>query len=109
ADRDKARALMKRLRRALKAAPEPVMVIARRLLQQEIDEQLKDETHACLNWDCRRGRPVMGLTPRSLLGAMWLQFAQEVTGEASHRPAKNCRKGLTPSNERHRFPRAPRS
>jgi hypothetical protein len=100
---DRALATMKRLRRVLAAAPVPVMEIALHLLQEEIDLCLRAETHACLNWDRRRGRPVMGLTPRSLLGAMWLQFAQQVTGQASHRPCKVCGKWLTLSKDDYGF------
>src|SRR5262249_11109167 len=68
--------LVRHVDRVLAAAPEGVMRVARRMVQEEIDAHLQEGTHACLTWDGRRDRPVMGLAPRTLLGAMRLQFAQ---------------------------------
>jgi hypothetical protein len=103
AGHDQMLATMKRLDRVLAAAPEPVLEVALHLLQEKIDDRLSEETHARLKWDGRRNRPVLGLAPRSLLGAMWLQFAQEVIGQASHRPCKVCGKWLTLSTDDYGF------
>jgi len=56
-----------------------------------------------MNWDERRQRPVLGMTPGNLLGAMWLQFAQEVAGQARHKPCKFCGKWLTISTDFYGF------
>jgi hypothetical protein len=95
--------LMKGLDRELASAPQGVIAVALRWVQEEIDGHLRKETHACLNWDVRHNRAVMGLTPGTLSGALWLQFAQVVTGQASHRPCKACGKWLTLSNDDYGF------
>jgi hypothetical protein len=94
---------MKRLRAILGSAPEPVLAVAQHLVYRRIDDKLRGQTTACVNWDSRRRGPVMGLAPQSLVGAMWLQFAQEVTGNARHRPCKLCGKWLTISRDDYGF------
>jgi hypothetical protein len=93
----------KSLRRELATAPEAVIGVGRQLVRARIDQRLQRETHGCMNWDDRRDRAVLGMTPGNLLGAMWLQFAQEVTGQAQHRPCKVCGKWLTISSDDYGF------
>ncbi len=54
---------------------------ARHYLEDMISRGVQEGTVAVLDWPPGRGRPKIGVRPANLLGALWLQFAEAVTGE----------------------------
>jgi hypothetical protein len=64
-----------------------VLMPARFLVQRWINKQLMGNTGPQLRYDVRTAKQVMQIFPTTLLSAMWLQFAQAVSGSRKH---KNC-------------------
>lgn len=54
------------------------------------NSRLEGRVSSRLIWDGRQGKTALAHRPASLLGAMWLQFAEELTGESKCRPCIEC-------------------
>jgi endogenous inhibitor of DNA gyrase (YacG/DUF329 family) len=83
--------------------PGDIVTPARLLVQRWINERLSKHTSPLLLWNTDTGTQVIRIAPKNLLGAMWLQFARAVAGEASYRPCKACGKWITISTENHGY------
>jgi hypothetical protein len=71
-------------------APGNVLIPAGFLVQDWVNQQLRQSTYPQVLYDVERGSRILQIVPRSLLGAMWLQFAQTIDGKRSHKPCKEC-------------------
>ena len=81
--------------------PGNVLVPAGFLVQGWINAKLEAHTKApefCMTRT--EGRRILRIVPRSLLGAMWLQFAQTLDGSRFHKPCKECSKWFEVSTEK---------
>ena len=66
---------------------------ALRALQLEINDILqKHPTDPCLLWDPKKQRMGLYMSPTTLRGAIWLQFAQAIQGNKLHRQCEQCRR-----------------
>ena len=79
--------------------PNDVLGPARLFVQGWVNMRLWALTAPLLFWNADRDKQVMRIVPKTLLGAMWLQFARAVSGEVRYRPCKACGKWLTLSTE----------
>lgn len=61
-------------------------------LQSIINERLKEETAARMLWEEGDARLVMRMVPKSLLGAMWFQFAEMIDKRQSLKQCEQCGK-----------------
>jgi hypothetical protein len=68
--------------------PGNIFVPAGFLVQRWINRTLASSTSPQVLYDVERGRRAFKILPRSLLGAMWLQFAQTIDGTRMHRHCK---------------------
>lgn len=59
-------------------------------VQRAINAKLSAETGARMLWDREEGRLRLHLRPASLLGALWLQLAQAIDGNADYRRCRVC-------------------
>ena len=62
-------------------------------LQKIVNEHLKTHVSPQLLWNVKGGRPdKLGLffVPQSLLGFMWLQFAEAINGNRTYRQCSAC-------------------
>jgi hypothetical protein len=65
--------------------------LAKRLTQRlEGDKEHPALASPALIWDLDKNAPVLVLTPKNLLGALWLQFAQAVSGNKVFRECDEC-------------------
>jgi hypothetical protein len=65
---------------------------AKLLVLTWLSKHLKDHTHAIVQRDISSGELVLRIWAKTLLGAMWLQFAREVAGMTSYRRCPVCKK-----------------
>jgi hypothetical protein len=79
--------------------PGDVLMPARFFLQQTVNGHLEEEVTPGLVWDPGQERLVYQSTPRSLLGAMWLQFARAVSGDKQYRRCQECGRWYEVSRE----------
>src|SRR5262249_9596374 len=86
----------------LDLTPREPLVAARVAVQSLANHNLADTASVLIRWHQDKGH-VIRIVPKNLLGAMWLQFARGVAGEASYRRCKVCGKWLTISAEDHGF------
>lgn len=59
-------------------------------IQKTVSRQLRGRVEVVLQKDRRVGGFVLQVKPYNLLGALWLQFAQAISGAKSHRPCREC-------------------
>ncbi len=59
-------------------------------VQRTINARLSAETGARMLWDREEGRLRLHLRPASLLGALWLQLARAIDGNADYRRCRVC-------------------
>jgi hypothetical protein len=78
--------------------PDDVLMPASFLVQRWINDYLKQASPQ-LRYDLDRGKRVLQIIPDSLLGAMWLQFAQAIDGNRKHRACKECGRWFEISTE----------
>jgi hypothetical protein len=81
--------------------PGDIVSPARLLIQRWINENLSKHASPRLLWSTDTGKQVIRIVPNNLLGALWLQFARAVAGEASYRQCRACGKWITISTEEH--------
>jgi hypothetical protein len=81
--------------------PGDIISPARLLIQRWINEKLMKHASPRLLWNTDTGKQVIRIVPKNLLGAMWLQFARAMAGEASYRQCRACGKWITISTEEH--------
>ena len=55
-----------------------------------INECLEREVSPRLHWNLELNRPVLRFTPHDLLGALWLQFAEAISGNKEYRQCLKC-------------------
>lgn len=70
--------------------PNDVSFAAMFLLQDWVNTKLKGTVTPRLVFQQNHKRMLLYNTPSSLLGAMWLQLAQTITGDKKHRQCKVC-------------------
>lgn len=63
-------------------------------LQGVVNQRLAGRVSPRLLWDRHQIRLGLYLYPGSLIGALWLQFAQAISGEKDYRECAQCRKWL---------------
>jgi hypothetical protein len=68
-------------------------------VQRWINQRLEKFVSPQLLYDVQRASRVVRVIPRTLLGAMWLQFAWSVDGARSHKPCKECGRWFEISTE----------
>jgi hypothetical protein len=56
----------------------------------EINWRVQGTVSPQVGWDYASGRPALSFVPETLLGAIWLQFAQAVVGDADYRACGEC-------------------
>jgi hypothetical protein len=83
--------------------PGDIVTPARLLIQRWINASLLKHASPLLLWNPDSGKQVIRIVPKNLLGAMWLQFARAMAGEASYRQCKACGKWLTISTQDHGY------
>ena len=59
-------------------------------LADAINSHLKEDVSPRIGWDRDLGRLALSFVPSTLLGAMWLQFAQAANANADYRECENC-------------------
>jgi hypothetical protein len=69
--------------------PGNILIPASFLVQRWVNEALADVRPQVL-YDVERERRVFRMMPQTLIGAMWLQFAQTIDGNRTHRQCKEC-------------------
>lgn len=76
--------------------PNEVIRPAWRTLQEIINEHLLDQVSLRVYWQLQKessGNPLeLSFSPNNLIGALWLQFAQTVTGGREYRQCQYCGK-----------------
>jgi hypothetical protein len=78
-------------------SPSDVGAPAYAYLQQKIEEQLQHcqgRPEPRLVWDEQRQKPALHLVPRTLLAALWMEFACAVADDRAYRPCETCGKWL---------------
>lgn len=75
-------------------------------VQRAINTKLSAETGARMLWDRDEGRLRLHLRPASLLGALWLQLAQAIDGNADYRRCRVCAAWFELRPDRNRTSRA---
>lgn len=75
-------------------------------VQRAINAKLSAETSARMLWDREEGRLRLHLRPASLLGALWLQLAQAIDGNADYRRCRVCAAWFELHPDRNRTSRA---
>jgi hypothetical protein len=61
-------------------------------IQKIINDRLKGLVFPQMLWERNRNRLSLYFVPSSLLGALWLQFAQAIDGDKKYRKCQECRK-----------------
>jgi hypothetical protein len=79
--------------------PGNVLVPAAFLVQRWINQKLRGVTSPQVLYDPKRGRRVLHIVPQTLLGAMWLQFAQTIDGNRQFRGCKECSRWIEISTD----------
>jgi len=74
------------------------------LVQRWVNAQLKERVAPQLLYDVASGTQMPQFVPKSLLGAMWLQFAFAIAGDKQYRACKVCKKWFEISGQ-HRITR----
>lgn len=73
----------------------PAKLFVVRTVNQRIDGLVGPE----IRWDTSTSEPVMRIVPKSLLGALWFQFAQSLSGVREYRSCRNCGKAFEVSSD----------
>ncbi len=68
------------------------------LLLSEVNDQLSEHASPALVYDIATRRPVLRLRPTTLLGALWLQFAQAINEDDALHPCASCGKWFVVNN-----------
>ena len=75
---------------------------ARCHVQNMINDRIEGLVSSRMLWESERDRLSLYFVPSSLLGAMWLQFAQAIDGDKKYRRCQECRKPYEISPEKAR-------
>lgn len=77
-------------------------VAARFLVQEIVNEHLSDTVSYMVQYNPNKGRFENHLRPRSLLGALWVQFSESLDPDRAYRHCRHCGKWFTvsPSTKR---------
>lgn len=70
--------------------PEDIVQAATEFLSRIVNSRLEGRVSSRVIWDDSREKTLLVHRPTSLLGVMWLQFAEELTGESEYRPCIEC-------------------
>lgn len=60
-------------------------------VQKSVNEHLKGRISPRLLWNTKKNRLALYMVPSSLIGAIWLQFAQAIDGNKEYRRCEECR------------------
>jgi hypothetical protein len=73
----------------------PAMYVLQRAVNQMLDQGVAPQMLPNAS-----GQPVIRLSPKSLIGALWLQFAKAIEGNRVYRQCQNCMEWLEVGGKR---------